>query len=207
MGMNSVALNLTWSPCGHYIALGTKADQLLIVDVRKAGKDIAAATIATRDIAAELNELAWHPDTGHLFTATGSSFGAGLVQIFDVKQAPLTSMHNLIVHTNTTTCLKMSGRMMVTGSADAIVGIYTLGELACARTFANMNTPIRHISVASDSKMLAYSSEDGHVDLAVVATGEHVMRWRTGQASACAFAPKGFYLAFAIDETNAKGER
>jgi WD40 repeat protein len=207
MAMNTVALNVTWSGCGHYIAVGTKADQLLVVDVRKAGKDIGGATIASRDIGAELNELAWHPETGHLYAATGSYLGTGLVQVHDIKQAPLTSMHNIMAHTNTTTCLKITDTYIVTGSADAIVGVFTAGELACARTLTNMNTPIRHVSVSSDSKMVLYAAEDGHCDLVYAATGEHIYSWKIGQASACAFSTKLHSLAFAIDDTNAKGER
>lgn len=49
-----------------------------------------------------------------------------------------------------------------------------LKELACIRTFTNLDWPVRAISFSWDGKLIASGSEDLNIDISHVETGEKV---------------------------------
>jgi THO complex subunit 3 len=51
------------------------------------------------------------------------------------------------------------------GSADALVSLWDVEDLACLRTFGRLQFPIRTVSFTHDSKMIASASEDLCIDV------------------------------------------
>jgi hypothetical protein len=51
------------------------------------------------------------------------------------------------------------------GSADALVSLWDVEDLACLRTFSRLQFPIRTVSFTHDSKMIASASEDLSIDV------------------------------------------
>ena len=57
------------------------------------------------------------------------------------------------------------------GSADALVSLWDVNELACLHTSARLDWPIRSVSFSYDGKLLASASEDLFIDIGHVKTG------------------------------------
>ena len=51
------------------------------------------------------------------------------------------------------------------GSADALVSLWDVNELACVRTFSYLEWPVRTISFSHDGKLIAMASVSLHCDL------------------------------------------
>ena len=57
------------------------------------------------------------------------------------------------------------------GSADALVSLWDVNELACLHTSSRLDWPIRSVSFSFDGKLLASASEDLFIDIGHVQTG------------------------------------
>ena len=66
------------------------------------------------------------------------------------------------------------------GSADALVSLWDVNELACLRTLSRLDWPIRSVSFSYDGKLLASASEDLFIDIGHVETGKQE-KCKTGQ--------------------------
>ena len=69
-----------------------------------------------------------------------------------------------------------TGSYFAVGSADALVSLWDVNELACLHTFSRLDWPVRTLSFSHDGKLLASASEDLFVDIGHVKTGENVAR-------------------------------
>ncbi|VVC96016.1 unnamed protein product [Leptidea sinapis] len=96
-----------------------------------------AAAISTKG---ENINIAWSPN--------GSTIAVGnkedLVSFIDAR--------NYKVHDPT-------GRFFATGSADALVSLWDVNELACLRVFSRLEWPVRTLSFSFDGRLLASASE------------------------------------------------
>lgn len=81
--------------------------------------------------------------------------------------------HVLKAHPGTCICIEFdpTGRYFATGSADTLVSLWDVEELACLRTFSRLDWPVRTISFSHDGKLLASASEDLMIDIGEVETG------------------------------------
>lgn len=85
-------------------------------------------------------------------------------------------VHQLKAHSMSCVCIEFdpSGMYFAVGSADASVSLFEAGELACVKTFTNLDWPIRTISFNHDGTLLASASEDLVIDISHVETGNKV---------------------------------
>jgi len=82
--------------------------------------------------------------------------------------------HCIQAHPANCICIEFhpSGQYFAVGSADAIVSLWSLRNLACIRTFARLDWPVRAISFSHNGNLLASASEDLTIDISHVNTGE-----------------------------------
>ena len=59
------------------------------------------------------------------------------------------------------------------GSADALVSLWDVNELACLHTSGRLDWPISSVSFSYDGKLLASASEDLFIDIGHVETGKN----------------------------------
>lgn len=85
-------------------------------------------------------------------------------------------VHQVQAHPSNCICIEYhpSGKNFAVGSADAVVSLWDASELACIRTFVNLDWPVRAISFNHDGSLLASASEDLTIDISHVETGEKV---------------------------------
>ena len=109
-----------------------------------------------------------------LFLTTGS----GTVEIYRydelLKGADVPAAHTLYANTANCYCIEFDpkGEHFACGGADAMVSVWSVKELACVRTCARLEWPVRTLSFSYDGQYLASGSEDPLIDVASVATGE-----------------------------------
>ena len=84
--------------------------------------------------------------------------------------------------------------------ADAIVGLWDVDNMVCTHTITRCSKFTRSVSFSYDSQLIASSSEEDGVDLAMADTGElvgKVVLGRRGGADEICFHPKANLLACA----------
>ena len=93
------------------------------------------------------------------------------------------------------------GNRLATGGADAIVGLWDVASMVCAKTIDRCQKFIRSVSYSYDSAFVASSCEDDFIDLASAETGELVGKISFGKHKAGAdeisFHPKMHIIACA----------
>lgn len=184
-------INICWSPDGNTIAVGNKEDLITFVDAR--GFRIKAE----EQFKFEVNEISWN-NSNDLFFLTN---GHGCVNILSYPDLKL--IHTLNAHPANCICIKFDpkGRYFATGSADALVSLWDLEELACVRTFSRLDWPVRTLGFSYDGQMLASASEDLFIDIAMVETGERICEVNcVAPTFTVAWHPNKYLLAFACDD-------
>ncbi|KAL2633966.1 hypothetical protein R1flu_005445 [Riccia fluitans] len=186
-------INITFKPDGSHIAVGNRDDELTIIDVRK------FKAIHKRKFGYEVNEIAWNT-TGELFFLTT---GNGTVEV--LAYPSLQTLHTLVAHTAGCYCIAIdpSGKYFAVGSADALVSLWDVSEMLCARTFTKLEWPVRTISFNYDGEYIASASEDLFIDISEVETGRSVYQIPCRAAmNSVEWNPKYNLLAFAADDKN-----
>ncbi|XP_062620543.1 THO complex subunit 3-like, partial [Saccostrea cucullata] len=111
--------------------------------------------------------------------------------------------HTLNAHPANCICIEFDpkGKYFATGSADALVSIWDVAELACVRTLSRLEWPVRTLSFSHDGKMLASASEDLIIDIAEVDSGEKITEITCEAPTfTVAWHPKRPLLAYACDD-------
>ncbi|KAG6557382.1 hypothetical protein Mapa_000651 [Marchantia paleacea] len=186
-------INITFKPDGSHIAVGNRDDELTIIDVRK------FKAILKRKFLYEVNEIAWNT-TGELFFLTT---GNGTVEV--LAYPTLHTLRTLVAHTAGCYCIAIdpSGKYFAVGSADALVSLWEVSEMLCARTFTKLEWPVRTISFNYDGQYIASASEDLFIDISEVETGRSVYQIPCRAAmNSVEWNPKYNLLAFAADDKN-----
>jgi len=184
-------INICWSPDGNTIAVGNKEDLITFVDTRN------FRSKAEEQFRFEVNEISWN-NTNDLFFLTN---GHGCINILSYPDLKL--IHTLNAHPANCICIKFDpkGRYFATGSADALVSLWDLEELACVRTFSRLDWPVRTLGFSYDGQMLASASEDLFIDIAMVETGERICDVPCLTPTfTIAWHPNRYLLAFACDD-------
>jgi len=184
-------INITWSPDGKTLAVGNKEDLISFIDVK------SHKIIREEQFKFEVNELAWNKE-GDLFFLTN---GQGCVHVYNYPEMEL--QHVLQAHPGNCICIEFdpTGSYFAVGSADALVSLWDVNELACLHTFSRLDWPVRTLSFSHDGKLLASASEDLFVDIGHVQTGEHVTSVPVSSPTfTIAWHPKKYLLAYACDE-------
>lgn len=184
-------INITWSPNGDTIAVGNKEDLVTFIDAR------TNKIKFEEQYNFEVNEISWN-NTSDLFFLTN---GQGCIHILSYPE--LQVQHVLNAHPGTCICIEFdpTGKYFATGSADALVSLWDVEELACKRVFTRMDWPVRTISFSHDGKLLASASEDLLIDIAFTETGDKVADIAVDSATfTVAWHPSQYLLAFACDD-------
>eukprot|EP00794_Sanderia_malayensis_P015920 gene15920-17521_t len=171
-------INICWSPDGNTIAVGNKEDLITFVDTRTF-RIKAEEQFKFEHVFKQYNYL-------HLLSYPDLKF-----------------IHTLNAHPANCICIKFDpkGRYFATGSADALVSLWDLEELACVRTFSRLDWPVRTLGFSHDGKMLASASEDLFIDIAMVETGERICEVNCiAPTFTVAWHPNKYLLAFACDD-------
>jgi len=168
---------------------GQKAKSALIhVDTRK-------NTITKKLVFFYLvNKVAWNASGTHFFLITGS----GEIEIRAWPDFAL--LRTTRAHTDSicTIDINPNGRNFAVGSADSLVSLWDSSELACLRTFAQLNSTVHTISISHDGQFIASGSkEDTYIDISHLETGENVATLQCEVAiNELAWNPKQLLLAF-----------
>ncbi len=117
-----------------------------------------------------MNEISWNKQNDLFFLTNGQ----GCVHVHSYPSMELATV--LQAHPGNCICIEFdpAGRHFAVGSADALVSLWDVDELACVRTFSRLEWPVRTISFSHDSKLLASASEDTVIDVGHVETGEKI---------------------------------
>ena len=184
-------INIDWSPDGRTIAVGNKEDLVTFIDFK------TQKIVREEPFKFEVNELSWN-NANDLFFLTN---GQGCIHIHSYPDMELLDV--LPAHPGNCICIEFdpTGKYFAVGSADALVSLWDVSELACVRTFSRLEWPVRTISFSHDGKLLASASEDTVIDVAHVETGEKVTGVPvTNPTFTIAWHPKRYLLAYACDD-------
>lgn len=142
MKLTSMGGNIysSWSPCGHYVAVGNKNDTVAVYDIR------TEKQIAKKHFEYEVNEFAWTEESKYLLFATGGG-NAGAVDIVsfspdcgeeDKKDDGLTIVDSISAHFSYCVQLKVDPtfRRMAVGSLDRTVSLWSVEDMICHNTFS-----------------------------------------------------------------------
>ncbi|XP_065161287.1 THO complex subunit 3-like [Atheta coriaria] len=184
-------INITWAPNGETIAVGNKEDLVTFIDTK-------TNKIKTEEqYNFEVNEISWN-NTSDLFFLTN---GQGCIHILSYPDLEL--QHILNAHPGTCICIEFdpTGKYFATGSADALVSLWDINELACKKVFTRMDWPVRTISFSHDGLLLASASEDLLIDIGFVETGDKIAHIAVDAATfTVAWHPSQYLLAYACDD-------
>lgn len=159
-------INITWSPDGQQVAVGTKRDHLKILDVRN------MQPVWNQNFSTEINEFGWSMSMQHFVLATGK----GNIQVYDASSyMPLQALN---AHTSNCYCLEFdrSGRFFATGGADAVILVWDCKSFVPIQSFTSLSSPSRTLGFSHDGNCLAAGSEDKFLDIWRMETGQSVMQ-------------------------------
>jgi THO complex subunit 3 len=163
-------INLTWSPCGQFVALGNMDDQLTVLDAR------TWRPVLERKMPYQLNEIAFSRSSQHLALTSDS----GTLEI--VAFPSFEPVASLEAHAGTTSyCVKVdsTGRLLASGGGDCVCALWDTAELACVRTLTEHDSPVRSLAFSAHGHLLASAGEEHSVELTDLRTGASVRRLAT----------------------------
>jgi THO complex subunit 3 len=158
---------LAWKPDGSTLAMGTRSDELLLIDVR-GGRP---AVLGKTQFALQLNKIAWTPsgllfcmcvqrtaplEEGHLVVCKVNDDGKGVSPI--LQRLAHTMAANAIAFDKTF-------RFFATGGSDSIVALWDAVDVTCIRTFDRNETIIRDVSFSHDAAFLSAASDDKALEI------------------------------------------
>uniref|UniRef100_A0A8C2ZZU2 THO complex subunit 3 n=2 Tax=Cyclopterus lumpus TaxID=8103 RepID=A0A8C2ZZU2_CYCLU len=188
-------INICWSPDGQTIAVGNKDDVVTFIDAK------THRSRAEEQFKFEVNEISWNNDNDMFFLTNGN----GCINILSYPE--LKPIQSINAHPSNCICIKFdpTGKHFATGSADALVSLWSVEELVCVRCFSRLDWPVRTLSFSHDGKMLASASEDHFIDIAEVETGEKLWEVQCDSPTfTVAWHPKRPLLAYACDDKEGK---
>ncbi|GAB4821995.1 hypothetical protein N2152v2_009041 [Parachlorella kessleri] len=155
-------LSMSWSPDGHYMAVGNKEDVVCIVDCRQ------MKIMHKYPNKLQVNDPKWSQDMRLFFQ--GNSTGE-----LEVYRYP--EMHRLRpLHGHTTAVFTIAvdknSKYIATGGSDAVVSLWDAQDFVCLRTYIKMDHNIRGLSFSHDSRYLAIAAEQPALDIENVETVE-----------------------------------
>lgn len=202
-------INLAWSPCGRFLAVGGKDDTLRVLDVRAGGSETGRQA---RRMSCEVNQIAWGPAGDRLILASG--LGTVDVVASGLGQEPLGELlARLPCHTSNAFCLSCppGSPYFAIGAADALVSLWQhqSGSAVCLRTMGRLEWPVRAVALSPLLSLLAAGGEDGVVDVSECEeAGRRLVAVKVrAPVTSLAWHPKNLVLAVAAEEKDARSGR
>uniref|UniRef100_A0A0A9Y7W3 THO complex subunit 3 n=1 Tax=Lygus hesperus TaxID=30085 RepID=A0A0A9Y7W3_LYGHE len=184
-------INITWSPNGGTIAVGNKEDLISFIDTRMYKIRVE------KQFSFEVNEIKWNLNTTLFFLTSGQ----GSIHVLSFPDLKLQYVAK--AHPGTCICIEMdpTGKYFATGSADALVSLWDVRDIACVRVFTRLDWPVRTLSFSYDGALIASASEDLFIDISEVETGQLVADVPVEAPTfTVSWHPKQYLLAYACDD-------
>mmetsp|Transcript_2481 Transcript_2481/g.6388 ORF Transcript_2481/g.6388 Transcript_2481/m.6388 type:complete len:335 (-) Transcript_2481:529-1533(-) len=188
--INTSAGNIAaaWCPDGSSYAVLNQDNVLSIIDARK------AKVVKSHKFPAEIYDVHWGPTPSHLMVASEK----GCVDVLSLPTMDV--LWSLRGHAAQCFSLAMSRsqKYIVSGGADAAVALWDLDNQVCVRTWAHMDHPVRGLSWSPDGRFIAYSTDQGELEVLSSVTGERLqeLRLRGGFTDYIAWNPVYNVLAY-----------
>lgn len=146
-----------------------------------------------------MNEFAWDKTSSVIFITTA----AGSIYVINGNKPQNPPLTILGCHTCPCVCIAIDplGRYFATGATDALVCLWDVYEMACIRTFSNLELQLIQLSFSHDGKFLATTSDDEKVAIFHVDSGDlvHEIKCKAAQHTV-SWNPKKYLLAYAGEE-------
>ncbi len=123
-------INMDWSPCGHYLVVGNKSDNVCVIDVRTGN------TVKKKKFHYEVNELAWSYNSDYILAAANSD-GFGSVDVISFQSnEELEVADSILCHASNCFHLKLdpSYTRMAVSSFDQCISVWSLDTLISTQT-------------------------------------------------------------------------
>ena len=184
-------INISFSPTGNQIAVGTKEETIHFIDVS------SLSILHSVKSLVEVNEFGWNSSQTLFLYATGQ----GNIVVLDAKSFEK-HQEPFYAHLASCYCLKYdpNGRFFATGGADSIVAVWEAETFVCCQTITSHSTPIRAVGFSFDGMFLASGSEDSHIDIRSVLNPSNAFQLVIGTGLAVnsiSWHPKKHLMAFA----------
>ena len=234
-GPGKGAADISWSPKPGILCVTDRSGEIYVLDTRKlaSNQSWSSSSIKTNRKKSNNSPLLksfslrpsfvdaciFSPSSHHLVAAT-SNDGYGEITTWNWEEGTSNAEENnnldgsrppkfvYPAHTGPIYSMSVSpdGKHLATGSGDALVGLWDVNSMVCTSTITRCGRFIRSVSFSHDSQLLATSTEDDVLDVAMADSGDLVgqvslsgNRGRAGGgpcgADEIAFHPKAHLLA------------
>ena len=183
-------INFSWSPDGHQVAIGTKSDQIKIVDIRN------MQPIFDQKFTIEINEFGWGKTMQQFILTTGH----GTIQVYNTASYNL--QQTLNAHTSNCYCLDFdsTGRFFATGGADAVILVWDCKSFIPVQSFTSLTSAPRTLAFSYDGNCVAAGSEDKVLEIWRMETGQSLVQIPVNSpVNTLAWHPFKQLVAFAED--------
>lgn len=181
MGNN---LDINWSRNGKLIAISNEYEYIGIIDV------ISNTLLKKTKYSNQVRCMAWSYHSDYLILGTGgngTSDSNGFIELLSVNSitGELTLLDCMNAHTSycSTLCIDSSYKYMAVVSADYIVSLWDLAELACFQILAKFDEDIRHISFSPSGVYIAvitFSSSSVNIYNTLSGENVHIIECKNG---------------------------
>lgn len=210
------AVSLEWSPATNYFVLAEEDGTVYIYDTRKLSAKSSSkdATSSFSLVPQAVETCQFSPDGQYLVAGCNSTVdGAGQLRVWkwdspEGPDKPIFHDYPAAVGPIYASQFSRNGKLLATGGADAIVGLWDARLMCCTHTVVRRQKFIRSVAFSHDDKIIASSSEDEGVDLANASDGTLIGvvklssgNWRSMGAEEVAWHPKEYLLACAKVES------
>lgn len=170
---------LAYSDDAHIVAVGDKKNNITLIDTAKlhsgSNDGNKSAIVASRAFNNEINDIQLIYSHQLQCTLLLCATDLGTIDLYRTDNLSACVYAHTAHSTAIYTCCYMPQyNVFATGSADALVQLWSLDTLTNLCTYSRCESGISCISISSDSKLIAIGSEDKRIDISYVESGQHV---------------------------------
>lgn len=199
-GPRDAVQSLAWSPDGRWLAAG-EYRRIWLWDART----LAVTAELTKDLVGRISVLEFTPDNSTLVAADGQVPITGIVHLWDVKTATLTS--SWTAHKDAIFGLKIShdGQSVATSGADKLAKLWELGSGEEIARYEGHTGQVLAVAFNKDDSMIATGSADREIKIWDIKTKEKKINLKHGAGvTALAWTPDGKSLVGVSEDGTVK---